>query len=220
MKIILQKSVDKLGNPGDIAEVADGYARNYLIPRGLAIKAEKGAVRHAESLKRAHVNQLSKQKGEYEALASKLIAGGPLMIPARAGEEGKLFGSVTAADIAEAIEARIEHTVDRHDVQLDEPIRSVGTHEVKVKLFHEVEPILTVEVVAAGVDASGAGAVRRAPGRPRSVSCQWRSPHLSTWLSTWWKSAGQGRSDNKLRRSTCGAAIHTRSPLSAAGCDA
>jgi large subunit ribosomal protein L9 len=149
MKIILQKPVDKLGNPGDTAEVADGYARNYLIPRGLAVKAEKGTVRHAESLKRAHVNRLSKRKGEYEAIASKLISGGPLVIPARAGEEGKLFGSVTAADIVAVIESRIDHTVDRHDVRLDEPIRSVGTHEVKVKLFHEVEPILTVEVVAA-----------------------------------------------------------------------
>ena len=75
MKIILQKPVDKLGNPGDTAEVADGYARNYLIPRGLAVKAEKGTVRHAESLKRAHVNRLSKRKGEYEAIASKLISG-------------------------------------------------------------------------------------------------------------------------------------------------
>ncbi|MFL5791970.1 MAG: 50S ribosomal protein L9 [Actinomycetota bacterium] len=149
MKIILQKPIEKLGNPGDTAEVADGYARNYLIPRGLAIKAEKGAVRHAESLKRAHVNRLSKRKGDYEQLASKLISGGPIVIPARAGDEGKLFGSVTAADIVAVIEGRIDHTVDRHDVKLDEPIRSVGTHEVKVKLFHEVEPILTVEVVAA-----------------------------------------------------------------------
>jgi large subunit ribosomal protein L9 len=150
MKIILQKSVDKLGHPGDITEVADGYARNYLIPRGLAIRAEKGALKHAESLQRAHRNRQSKQKGEYEALASKLIAGGPIVIEARAGDEGKLFGSVTGADIAEAVSARIEATVDKRDVQLDEPIRSIGTHEVKVKLFHEVEPILTVEVVAQG----------------------------------------------------------------------
>lgn len=147
MKIILQKPVDKLGNPGDITEVADGYARNYLIPRGLAIRAEKGALKHAETLARGHTNRLSKQKGEYEALASKLIAGGPVVIPARAGDEGKLFGSVTATDIANAIEARIETPIDKRGVVLDEPIRSIGTHEVKVKLFHEVEPILTVEVV-------------------------------------------------------------------------
>jgi large subunit ribosomal protein L9 len=148
MKIILQKPVDQLGNPGDVTEVADGYARNYLIPRGLAIRAEKGALKHADTLARGHRNRLTKQKGEYEALASKLIAGGPVVIPARAGEEGKLFGSVTAADIAATIEARLETPIDKRGVVLDEPIRSIGTHEVKVKLFHEVEPILTVEVVA------------------------------------------------------------------------
>jgi large subunit ribosomal protein L9 len=148
MKIILQKPVDQLGNPGDVTEVADGYARNYLIPRGLAIRAEKGALKHADTLARGHRNRLTKQKGEYEALASKLIAGGPVVIPARAGEEGKLFGSVTATDIAGAIEARLDTPIDKRGVVLDEPIRSIGTHEVKVKLFHEVEPILTVEVVA------------------------------------------------------------------------
>jgi large subunit ribosomal protein L9 len=148
MKVILQKPVDKLGNPGDIAEVADGYARNYLIPRGMAIRAQKGAVKQAEVLKRGHVARLSKHKGESEALASRLIAEGPLRISARAGEEGKLFGSVTAADIAEAMTAQAGTPVDRRDVHLDEPIRSIGVHEVRVKLFHEVEPVLTVEVVA------------------------------------------------------------------------
>jgi large subunit ribosomal protein L9 len=150
MKIILQKPVDKLGSPGDVAEVADGYARNYLSPRGLAIKAEKGALKQAETLKRAHVSRLSKQKGEYEAIASKLISAGPVRIEARAGEEGKLFGSVTGSDIADAVAVQTGVAIDRKDVHLDEPIRSTGTHEVRVKLFHEVEPVLTVEVVAAG----------------------------------------------------------------------
>jgi large subunit ribosomal protein L9 len=148
MKIILQKPVESLGNPGDTAEVADGYARNYLIPRGLAIKAEKGALKHAETLKRGHTSRLSKQKGEYEAIASKLIAAGVLRIEARAGEEGKLFGSVTGADIAEGVMKQTGVTLEKKDISLDEPIRSVGTHEVRVKLFHEVEPVLTVEVVA------------------------------------------------------------------------
>ncbi len=148
MKIILQKPVEKLGNPGDVAEVADGYARNYLIPRGLAIKAEKGALKQVETLQRSHVSRLSKQKGEYEAIASKLIAAGTLTIAARAGDEGKLFGSVTAADISAAVQAQSGVEVDKKDVHLDEPIRSVGTHEVRVKLFHEVEPVLIVEVTA------------------------------------------------------------------------
>ena len=148
MKIVLQKPVEKLGEPGDVAEVADGYARNYLIPRGLAIKADRGAAKQADVLKRAHQSKLSQRKGEYEALASKLISSGSLRISARAGDEGKLFGSVTAADIAEAVAAQAGVTIDRRDVHITEPIRSVGTHEVRVKLFHEVEPILTVEVVA------------------------------------------------------------------------
>ena len=146
MKIILQKPVDKLGVPGDIVEVADGYARNYLVPRGLAVKAEKGMVRHAESLSRAHTSRLSQQKGEYEAIASKLISSGSVTIAARAGEEGKLFGSVTVSDIAEAIEKQSGIRVDRHDVHLDEPIRSVSTHEVRVHLFAEVDPVISVEV--------------------------------------------------------------------------
>jgi large subunit ribosomal protein L9 len=148
MKIILQKPVDNLGSPGDIADVADGYARNYLIPRGMAIRANKGALKQAEVLKKGHVARLSKQKSEFEAIATKLIGEGPLRVEARAGEEGKLFGSVTGADIADAVLAQTGITVDRKDVHLEEPIRSVGTHEVRVKLFPEVEPVITVQVVA------------------------------------------------------------------------
>ena len=150
MKVILQKPVDNLGSPGDIAEVADGYARNYLIPRGMAIKAHKGALKQAEVLKKGHAARLSREKGEFEALASKLISDGPLRISARAGEEGKLFGSVTGADIAEALASQSGVQVDRRDVHLDEPIRSIGVHEVRVKLFHEVEPVITVEVITEG----------------------------------------------------------------------
>jgi large subunit ribosomal protein L9 len=145
MKVILQRTVERLGDPGDVADVADGYARNYLIPRGLAIRAEKGALRHAQSLKRAHQTRTSAQKGEFEALAARLLQA-PIVVHARAGEEGKLFGSVTAADVAEAVSAQAGVALDRKDVHLDEPIRSVGTHEVRVHLFAEVDPVLTVDV--------------------------------------------------------------------------
>jgi large subunit ribosomal protein L9 len=148
MKIILQKPVEKLGDPGDVVEVADGYARNFLLPRSMAVRASKGMVKHADSLKRAHSSRVSKDKGEFEALASRLIAAGPITVSARAGEEGRLFGSVTPELIAAAIAQQAELTVDRKDVHLDEPIRSVGTHEVRVHLFHEVDPVLTVEVSA------------------------------------------------------------------------
>jgi large subunit ribosomal protein L9 len=145
MKVILQKPVDKLGVPGDIVEVADGYARNYLVPRGLAVKATKGGVKHIDSLKRAHSVRVNKAKAEAEQVAGKLT-GTPIAVRAHAGEEGKLFGSVTAADVADAIEKQTGVRIDRHDVHLDEAIRSVGTHEVRVHLFPEVDPVLTVEV--------------------------------------------------------------------------
>jgi large subunit ribosomal protein L9 len=147
MKVILQKPVDKLGDPGDVVDVAAGYARNYLVPHGLAVRAEKGALKHAENLKRAHVSRQSKEKVEFETLAAALIAS-TVTIPARAGEEGKLFGSVTSGDIAEAIKAQTQIEVDRKDVHLEEPIRSLGTHEVRIHLFPEVEPVLTIEVIA------------------------------------------------------------------------
>ena len=147
MKVILQKTVERLGDPGDVADVADGYARNFLIPRGLAVRAEKGAVRHAESLKRAHQSRTKAQKGEFEAIAARIIQT-PFVVTARAGEEGKLFGSVTAADIAEALSAETGVDVDRRDIHLDEPIRSVGTHEVTVHLHAEVDPVITIDVRA------------------------------------------------------------------------
>ena len=145
MKIILQKPVDKLGAPGDIVEVADGYARNYLMPRGMAVKATRGGVKHIDSLQRAHPTRTNKAKAEAEQVASRLIAT-PIKVSAHAGEEGKLFGSVTATDIVEAIDRQTAIRVDRHDVHLDEPIRSVGTHEVRIHLFAEVDPIISVEV--------------------------------------------------------------------------
>lgn len=145
MKIILQKPVDKLGAPGDIVEVADGYARNYLMPRGMAVKATKGGVRHVDSLKRAHTSRSNQAKAEAEQVAARLLAT-PITIEAHAGEEGKLFGSVTTSDIAEAIDKQATIRVDRHDVHLTEPIRSVGTHEVRVHLFAEVDPVITITV--------------------------------------------------------------------------
>jgi len=146
MRVILQQPVDKLGVPGDVVEVADGYARNYLMPRGMAVKATKGGEKHVTSLKRAHAVRVNQAKSESEQVASRLIAT-PITVEAHAGEEGKLFGSVTASDVAEAIERQAGIRIDRHDVHLDEPIRSVGTHEVRVHLFAEVDPVISVEVV-------------------------------------------------------------------------
>jgi large subunit ribosomal protein L9 len=147
MRVILQREVDKLGAPGDVVEVADGYARNFLVPRGLAAPATKGGIKHAERLRTAHQERVRKAVTEARALADKLSAT-PLRIPAKAGEEGRLFGSITAADIAEELSKRVGETLDRKRVQLAEPIRSVGRHEVGVHLHPEVNASVTVEVVA------------------------------------------------------------------------
>jgi large subunit ribosomal protein L9 len=147
MKIVLQKEVEKLGVPGDVVSVADGYARNYLIPKGFAAPATKGSAKNAERLRRTHDQKVEKAVLEAREAASKLTAV-PLTVTAKAGEEGKLFGSVTAADIAKELEARTGATVDRRTVHLAEPIRTVGTHEVTIRLHPEVEAAVTVEVVA------------------------------------------------------------------------
>ncbi len=149
MKIILQKPVENLGVPGDIVEVADGYARNFLVPRGLAIRAARGSVIHAETMTKAHLSRQIRQKVEFEAMASRLISA-QVTIMARAGEEGKLFGSVTPDQIAEAIRIQADIPVDKKDVHVEEPIRSLGNHEVTVHLFPEVDPVLTIQVVAEG----------------------------------------------------------------------
>ena len=146
MKVILQREVEKLGAPGDVVEVKSGYARNFLIPRGMAVVATKGGARHAERLSKTHQDRVQKARLEVEAAAAALAAQ-PVSIPARAGEDGRLFGSVTAADVATEL-AKLGTEVDRRDVRLDEPIRSVGLHEVQVHLAHDVVATVTVEVVA------------------------------------------------------------------------
>jgi large subunit ribosomal protein L9 len=147
MKIVLQKEVEKLGVPGDVVQVADGYARNYLIPKGFAAPATKGTAKNSERLRRAHDQKVQKAVLEAREVATKITAA-PLKVTAKAGEEGKLFGSVTAADIAKQLESTTGATVDRRTVHLAEPIRSLGTHEVTVRLHPDVEATVTVEVAA------------------------------------------------------------------------
>lgn len=146
MKVILQREVDKLGAPGDVVVVADGYARNYLMPKGLAVPASKGAVRHAERLRHAHEKHLRRTLEEATGLAERLSSA-PLRISAKAGEEGRLFGSITVADIADELERSSGAPIDRKRVHLPEPIRSIGTHEVTVHLHPDVNAVVTVEVV-------------------------------------------------------------------------
>lgn len=147
MKVILQREVQDLGAPGDVVDVAGGYARNYLLPRGLAIPASKGAVRHAERLRAVHEERQRKSRAAAEELAARLT-GSPLRVPAQAGEDGRLFGSITAQHLAGELSRSVGTEIDRKRVHLDEPIRSLGTHEVRIHLHPEVDAAVTVEVVA------------------------------------------------------------------------
>jgi large subunit ribosomal protein L9 len=147
MKVILNQDVEKLGYKGDVVTVADGYARNYLVPKGLALTATKGSIRQAESMQRARSERNEKAKEEAGARVERLAAT-PVYISARAGEEGKLFGSVTKADVARAIEEQLGESIDRHVIRLDDPIRTLGTHQIEVHLHEEVNALVTVEVIA------------------------------------------------------------------------
>jgi large subunit ribosomal protein L9 len=148
MKLILTQEVDGLGGPGDVIEVKDGYGRNYLVPRGLAVRWTKGAEKQVAQIRRAqevrgvrdlgHANELKKQ---LEALRVKL--------PVRAGEAGRLFGSVTVADIVDAVAAAGGPAVDKRRVELTSPIKTVGSHTVKVRLHPEVSATVDVDVVSA-----------------------------------------------------------------------
>ncbi len=145
MEVILKESIESLGNAGDIVKVKPGYARNYLIPKGKAILADKKNVKALERQRNKILEIAAKQKEEFEALRIKLEEL-TIEIPVRVGEEDKLYGSVTNLDIAKAIEEK-GYEVDRKKIVLDEPIKSLGTHDVKVKISPEVVATIKVNVV-------------------------------------------------------------------------
>ena len=146
MKIVLREDVEQLGKKGDLLDVAPGYARNYLVPRGLAMTASKGAEKQAAAMRRNREVRDSREREQAQGAAAKLVAA-PVQVPARAGEGGKLFGSVTSADIAAAIEAATGVAVDRRKIDLDEPLKAVGPADVEVTLHSDVRVTVTVEVV-------------------------------------------------------------------------
>jgi large subunit ribosomal protein L9 len=148
MKVVLRSDLPDLGKRGDVCDVADGYGRNYLLPKGLAILATAGGQAQADAMRRSRDVRDAKDREAAETVARTLV---PVVIriPAKAGSEGKLFGSVTAADIAEAVQAQTRVELDRRRLHLDEPIKTLGTHEVPVKLHSEVEFRVTVDVTKA-----------------------------------------------------------------------
>jgi large subunit ribosomal protein L9 len=147
VKIVLREDVEKLGRKGDLLEVADGYARNYLVPRGLAIVATKGVVQQASSMRRNRQIRDDRDKEAAQELATRLTLS-PVQVTARAGEGGKLFGSVTSADIAAAVKEQTKVEIDRRKITLAEPLKELGSAEVPVQLHTDVTAILVIEVVA------------------------------------------------------------------------
>ncbi len=146
-KLILTHEVTGLGTPGDVVEVKDGYARNYLVPRGLATAWSKGAEKQVTSIRKARkareIATLDEAKAVRDALQSR-----PVVVRAKAGEAGRLFGAVTTTEIAEAVTAAGAPAVDKRKVEVGQPIRSVGDHTVQVRLHPEVTATIDVKVVA------------------------------------------------------------------------
>ncbi|HUP87379.1 MAG TPA: 50S ribosomal protein L9 [Acidimicrobiales bacterium] len=148
MRIVLRTDLDNVGKKGDIIDVADGFARNFLLPKGHAIRATDGVDAQAGAMRRSRDLKDAKDREAGETIARKLV---PMVIKlsARAGGEGKLFGSITSQDIVAAVADQAGVELDRRKVHLDEPIRSVGTHEVPVRLHADVQFRITLEVARA-----------------------------------------------------------------------
>ncbi len=148
VKVILRQNVPSLGNEGDIVGVKPGYARNYLLPKGLAFEATSAALRQIEEDRRRAEARAKRDYLEARRRSSQL-EGVSLTFHARAGEEGKLFGSITAADIADRLNEQpgIDFEIDRHKIVLEEPIKALGVFSVPVRLHHEVQPEVKVWVI-------------------------------------------------------------------------
>jgi large subunit ribosomal protein L9 len=146
VKVVLRADVQGVGKRGDILEVADGFSRNYLLPTGRAIVASDGIAAQAASMRRSRDLRDAKDREGAEAIARKLV---PLVIkiPARSGSEGRLFGSVTNADVVAAVLDQSGISLDRRKLVSDEPIKTLGTHDLGVRLHPDVEFRLTIEVV-------------------------------------------------------------------------
>ncbi len=149
MEVLLTKDVENVGNAGEIKSVANGYARNYLIPRGLAVVATAGARRQAEQIRKAGEARRQKAQRAAQSLAER-IAGLELRFKMRAGENDKLYGSVTATDIAEKISEAIGEEIDKRRLQLDHSLRELGIYQVGVKLLGDIVPEVTVKVEPEG----------------------------------------------------------------------
>lgn len=149
MKVLLMQDVPSLGTAGTVYSVAGGYARNYLMPRGMAVVATKGALKQAEEIRQVGVRRRAQERANADAQA-QMITGKRLIFAANAGENDRLYGSITTADIAEKLSAAVGFEVDRRRIELEHPIRDLGIHSVQIRLMPEVNVKFTVAVVREG----------------------------------------------------------------------
>ncbi|MBN9605598.1 MAG: 50S ribosomal protein L9 [Actinomycetales bacterium] len=147
-KLILTSEVTGLGSAGDIVEVKNGYARNYLVPQGFAVPWTRGAEKQIDRLQAARAAREAASLEDAQALKAKLEEK-PVTLAVTAGREGRLFGSVKSADVAEAVKAAGLGEIDRHSIELTAPIKATGEHEASVRLRSDVVAQLTIQVVAA-----------------------------------------------------------------------
>jgi large subunit ribosomal protein L9 len=147
VKVVLRSDVSDVGKKGDVVDVADGFARNFLVPKGLAFKASAGAQAQADAMRRSRDIRDAADRSAAEDVARQLVPK-VITLAARAGGVVRLFGSITAADVVDAVQAQTGIELDRRKVQLSDPIREVGTHLVNVKLHTDVVFPVTVEVSA------------------------------------------------------------------------
>jgi large subunit ribosomal protein L9 len=148
MKLILTQEVTGLGSPGDVVEVAGGYGRNYLVPRGFAMRWTRGAEKQIELIKRARAAREIRSADDAKAAAERL-RGMKVRLHTRAGSGGRLFGSVSTSDIAAAVKNAGGPELDRRKIEIGNPIKTVGSHQVAVKLHPEVSATLDVEIIGA-----------------------------------------------------------------------
>jgi len=147
MEVILLKDVPRLGRAGELRKVAPGYARNHLIPKGLAVFATEGAVTELEQRQQLEARREKQLETEAQALAEEL-EGITVTIHAKTGEKERLYGSVTSGDIAEALEKETGRIIDRRKIELEEPIRQLGIYSVPVRLLSDLSPLIRVDVLA------------------------------------------------------------------------
>ncbi|HTW16182.1 MAG TPA: 50S ribosomal protein L9 [Nocardioides sp.] len=148
MKIILTQEVTGLGSPGDVVEVKDGYGRNYLVPRGVAIRWTRGAEKTVESIKAARASRAVRDHDHAEQIKTKLEAQA-VSVKVRSGQGGRLFGAVTVSEIAGALTEASGEAVDKRTIVLGNPIKALGAHEVSVKLTDEVSAKVALNVIPA-----------------------------------------------------------------------